>query len=164
MFLALAVIAVMVCLAVVARADTGYRIIVKAAGMKKSVADEVKATALARMAEAADFIGHEPRGPYVIIITNDRREFERHVSGAPDWAVAIYAARTVVITPEGLSAHPENFYNTIHHELVHAALDHLFIDHPRALPLWLNEGLAVTLSDSWEIPLLWEDRRMRLYA
>ncbi len=141
-----------------------YRIIVRAVDMPESIVDEVESRANEKMKLTVDYLGHSPSGSYTIYITGDSSEFRRYAgNGIPDWAVAVYSRRTIVIKPEGLNTNPENFYNIIHHELVHAVLDYEFRKHPDALPRWLNEGIAVNLSEAWEIPSMWNDRKTRLY-
>lgn len=142
-----------------------YRIIVRAKDMPLDVVEEVRARAEEKMEQTAGFLGHSPSGAYTIYITGNLSEFRRIAGdGIPHWAVAIYHRRTIVVTPRGLNSNPENFYNIMHHELVHAALDNMFRKHPHALPRWLNEGIAVHLSEAWEIPSLWNDRKTRLYS
>ena len=143
-----------------------WRIVVQSAGGNASsaAAEAVKKRAEGLMAGVVEYLGHRPDWTYTIVITTREHEFERAASGVPGWAVAIYSNRKIVIRPDGFSADPAVFYNTIQHELVHGVLDHLFRHNPSALPRWLNEGLAVAISGSWESPQSWESRKTSLYA
>lgn len=149
-----------------ARADAPWRIVVKASGTSNEAAARVRREADRLMEKAAKFIGHQPAGPYFIIIASSEDEFNRSAGeGAPEWAVAIYSQnnRTIVLRPEGFRTNPANFFNVLQHELVHAVLDHKFRGRPNALPRWLNEGLAVYFSDAWEYPEEWSIRKSALY-
>jgi len=119
------------------------------------------------MDKAAAFVGHRPSGPFVIYIAANAEQFRAYAgAGVPDWAVAIYEPRrrAVVVKPAAFTSSPRNFTNILQHELVHAVLEHKFRAHPAALPRWLNEGLAVSLSDAWEASESWENRKTALYS
>jgi len=142
-----------------------WRITVQAGGRHSGTAETIKKRAETMMEDVVEYLGHEPDWTYNIYLTSSDEDFARAAGpGAPGWAVAIYTRKKIVVRPEGFSSDPENFYNTIQHELVHGVLDHMFRGRPRALPRWLNEGIAVTVSGSWEIPQSWERRKTTLYA
>jgi hypothetical protein len=143
-----------------------WRIEVKSPPRWRGAAESVRKQADTLMRKAADFIGHDPTGPYIIYLTSNSEEFNRYAgANAPEWAVAIYDSdrRAIVLRPEGFKTDPQYFYNILQHELVHAALDHEFRNHPGSLPRWLNEGIAVYLSDAWEAPQAWTIRKAALH-
>ncbi|MFA6450955.1 MAG: hypothetical protein WCX65_15885 [bacterium] len=163
----LVIAATFLCASAAAAVEAPYHFVVKATGVSPEIERRVKSEADGLMEKAAKFIGHEPAGPYFIYIAKTPEQFgEYSGGGAPDWAVAIYETRkrSVVIRPAGFNTQPEEFISILQHELVHAVLDSQFRDNPDALPRWLNEGLAVSLSQTWEVPLSWNQRKTTLYA
>ena len=150
---------------VASQREVPWEIKVVAAAEQGAASSAVREKAGEFVIGISEQLGHSPSGPYVIYITPDRKKYYLQAGAdAPEWAVAIYSDRKIVISPEGLLTDEMNFYNTLEHELVHAVLDHYFRKRTDALPRWLNEGLAVVISDSWEIPQLWSRRKTVLYA
>ncbi|HPI78413.1 MAG TPA: peptidase MA family metallohydrolase [bacterium] len=143
-----------------------FRIEVKSSGGSRGLEEAVRRDGERALAKAAKFIGHEPTGPFVVYIAADDAEFEEYTGGmAPSWAIAVYVhdRRAVVMRAESFAGDSGYFSSVLEHELFHAALGHKFRARPGALPRWLNEGLAVHLSDAWESPESWHKRRADLY-
>jgi len=143
-----------------------FRIEVKSSGGSRGLEEAVRRDGERAIEKAAKFIGHEPTGPFVVYIAADDAEFEEYTGGmVPSWAIAVYVhdRRAVVMRAESFAGDSGYFSSVLEHELFHAALGHKFRAKPGALPRWLNEGLAVHLSDAWESPESWHKRRADLY-
>jgi hypothetical protein len=68
----------------------------------------------------------------------------RDITRSPSWAVAAYDG-TIRVPMRGALDNPDELDRVLAHELTHA-LVHILA--PRAIPTWLNEGLAASLESS----------------
>jgi len=115
---------------------------------------------------ASDFIGHSPSSHFTLYIISNHKEFYK-IAGehVPDWATGIYSPgrKAIVINTESMTSDPDNFIRILQHEVVHACLDDMFGKHRSNLPVWLNEGIAVLVSDAWEVPESFIQRKSIVY-
>jgi hypothetical protein len=78
-------------------------------------------------------------------------------SNLPSWAAGVaYPEKNLIIIKTADASTSEEFRRLLSHELAHVVLGHLFGKSP--VPLWLNEGLAMHLSDDWGL-----DRQIALF-
>ncbi|MBI4993522.1 hypothetical protein HZC33_00990 [Candidatus Wolfebacteria bacterium] len=103
--------------------------------------------------EISDFFGFNLE--IEIIIAKNRVEYEKLLGRkTADWEIGSYSPQEKNIKlldpvrwkKDAPIHNPKKFSTTIKHELVHAYTNHLSKN--KALPKWLNEGLAETISGS----------------
>jgi hypothetical protein len=124
----------------------------------------IREQALRHIADLNNYLDYDFNKPVRIFVAATQREFQRETGpDAPHWAVALASGRKVFMGP-GASASAAEFDATLKHELAHVALHDMFVRRPQSLPRWLDEGLAVTISGTWEMPEAWAASRRDLYA
>lgn len=79
-----------------------------------------------------------PEQPISVILYT--QEQFRDITRAPGWAAGAYDGR-IRIPIRGALEQPDELERVLSHELAHAMIQTIA---PRGVPLWLNEGLAVT--------------------
>ena len=102
----------------------------------------------------ADFFGFHLENIEIIVAEN-RNEYEKLLGRkTADWEIGSYSPQEKNIKlldparwrKDAPMHNPKKFQTTIKHELVHAYIYHLSKN--KALPIWLSEGLAETISGS----------------
>jgi len=92
-------------------------------------------------------LGLHPEGALRVLLASSREEFAEALGGAMPDALGLYfpATRTVVLrSPRTIAGENWDPRGVMRHELAHGVLD-LALDQP--IPRWLNEGLAILISD-----------------
>jgi hypothetical protein len=79
-----------------------------------------------------------PDQPITVVLYT--QEQFRDITRAPTWAAGAYDGR-IRVPLRGALAQPDELVRVLSHELAHAMIQSIA---PRGVPLWLNEGLAVT--------------------
>jgi len=79
-----------------------------------------------------------PTDPITVVLYT--QEQFRDVTRAPAWAAGAYDGR-IRVPIRGALGQPDELDRVLSHELAHAMIQTIA---PRGVPLWLNEGLAVT--------------------
>ena len=98
-----------------------------------------------------DLLGTFPSEPVPVVIYSERQFSD--LTRSPAWAAAAYDG-TIRIPMRGALDHDAELDRVLAHEFTHALLRRLSA---RAVPTWLNEGLATAL----EAPdLTWADRQL----
>lgn len=80
----------------------------------------------------------------VITVVLYTREQFRDITQSPAWAGGLYDGR-IRIPVQGALQNPAEFERVLSHEFTHALVKGVA---PRAVPQWLNEGLAITFEGS----------------
>jgi hypothetical protein len=89
-----------------------------------------------------DLLGVFPTAPIPVILYSN--EQFRDITRSPPWAAGVYDGR-VRVPVRGAAADAKEFERVLGHEFVHALVRSLS---ERAIPGWLNEGLATALEDN----------------
>jgi hypothetical protein len=101
--------------------------------------------------EIGQKFGHFPSKPIVVVL--QAKETFQTASGSPAWADGLFdpVLGRIQVPTGGAVTDQAWLRRVLRHEFVHALLhDQLGLD-TTAIPTWLNEGLAMTLSaDRWE--------------
>lgn len=127
--------------------------------------DQALAQSVAQMCEifyreAVRSLGDIPREPPIEVWIAASEGMFRGELGAPiqDWAVA-YAypsrRRIVVQRPGFVSAMKLNFDTIVKHEIVHIVFGARAAEGLNAVPRWFSEGIAMYLSEPWDIAHRW---------
>ena len=157
------VMALLLAVCGVARGEDGFAVRVVAPGMTDSTRADVARTARADILSLEKFYDYHFTGPVLVYVAGSEAEFEREApADVPLWAAGVAERRKIVISPKSFQGNAAQFDATLRHELSHVVLGRLFGAHPRALPRWLDEGLAVRVSEGWEMEENWADRKSSL--
>jgi hypothetical protein len=92
--------------------------------------------------------GHFPSKPMVVVLHT--RETFQSATGSPAWADGLFdpVLGRIQIPTQGATTDTKWLTNVLRHEFVHALLHDRLGFGSGALPLWLNEGLAMQLAGS----------------
>lgn len=90
--------------------------------------------------------GHFPSKP-VVVVLHTRQNFQG-ATGSPAWADGLFdpVLGRIQIPTQGATTDTKWLTNVLRHEYVHALLHDRLGPSSGALPLWLNEGLAMQLA------------------
>ena len=101
--------------------------------------------------EIGQKLGHFPSKPIVVVI--HANEVFQTSTGSPAWADGLYdpVLGRIQVPTQGALTDQAWLRRVLRHEFVHALLHDQLGLSATAIPTWLNEGLAMTLSaDRWE--------------
>src|SRR5574341_1136223 len=101
--------------------------------------------------EIGQKFGHFPSKPIVVVL--QAKETFQTASGSPAWADGLFdpVLGRIQVPAEGAVTDQAWLRRVLRHEFVHALLHDQLGLNATAIPTWLNEGLAMTLSaDRWE--------------
>jgi hypothetical protein len=98
--------------------------------------------------------------PITLFLTRTAREFRQaqpHGSNIPSWASGVsYPNSNLIIIKTDDASIGEEFRRLLSHEITHVVLGQAFGKSP--VPLWLNEGLTMHLSNDWGL-----DRQIAMF-
>ncbi len=149
------------------RADESYRFVVRKTGASPAFIKTIENDATKSMAYCADFIGYKPSGPFYIYIPSDVSQYLKLTEdSAPEWAAGVYLPekRSIILRPLRENSDPVVFSGIMRHEIAHAVIETMLRGHRTSLPRWLNEGLAMYISNTWESPESWSAKKAYLYT
>jgi tetratricopeptide (TPR) repeat protein len=101
--------------------------------------------------EIGQKLGHFPSKPIVVVL--HAQEAFQTATGSPAWADGLYdpVLGRIQVPTQGALTDQAWLRRVLRHEFVHALLHDQLGLNATAIPTWLNEGLAITLSaDRWE--------------
>ncbi|HXX74087.1 MAG TPA: hypothetical protein VEI50_03055 [Nitrospiraceae bacterium] len=101
--------------------------------------------------EIGQRLNHFPSKPIVVVL--HAAESFQTATGSPAWADGLYdpVLGRIQVPTQGALTDQAWLRRVLRHEFVHALLHDQFGLNATAIPTWLNEGLAMTLSaDRWE--------------
>jgi hypothetical protein len=105
-------------------------------------------------------LGLAARGPYRLAVVRDREELAAMMPrGAepPQWAAALafpLRGEVLLLTPLALRSQGIDYWQVLHHEMVHLVVGEAAARRETALPRWLDEGLAVWMAGEMDLPRL----------
>lgn len=101
--------------------------------------------------EIGQKLGHFPSKPIVVVLY--AKESFQTSTGSPAWADGLFdpVLGRIQVPTQGALTDQAWLRRVLRHEFVHALLHDQLGLNAAAIPTWLNEGLAITLSaDQWE--------------
>jgi hypothetical protein len=101
--------------------------------------------------EIGQKLGHFPSKPIVVVL--HAKESFQTAAGSPAWADGLYdpVLGRIQVPSQGALTDQAWLRRVLRHEFVHALIHDQLGLNATAIPTWLNEGLALTLSaDRWE--------------
>lgn len=101
--------------------------------------------------EIGQKLGHFPSKPIVVVLY--AKESFQTSTGSPAWADGLFdpVLGRIQVPTQGALTDQAWLRRVLRHEFVHALLHDQLGLNATAIPTWLNEGLAITLSaDQWE--------------
>jgi tetratricopeptide (TPR) repeat protein len=101
--------------------------------------------------EIGQKLGHFPSKPIVVVL--HAQETFQTATGSPAWADGLFDSvlGRIQVPTQGALTDQAWLRRVLRHEFVHALLHDQLGLNATAIPTWLNEGLAITLSaDRWE--------------
>lgn len=124
------------------RQEVGDHFVVSFEGPEDSALGAQAVEALERAYwRVCDLLGVFPTHPIQVILYSN--EQFRDITRSPPWAAGVYDGR-IRVPVRGAKANMKELERVLGHEFVHALVRSLS---ERAVPAWLNEGLATALED-----------------
>ncbi len=105
-------------------------------------------------------LGLSAQGPFTLTIAQSREELTSLMPGGhapPTWAAALAFPRrgtVFLLSPGALGPQEGNYWQVVHHEMVHLVVGEAALKRETAFPRWLDEGLATYLAGEMTLPRL----------